>query len=211
MPVVIDLTRSFREGLWKLHMSAVRRAIPLFFAFGHTNYSRWAPIYYEDCLNIQERFPALHSAFQAGDFVVQLTLRKSSSVPMDQALEMAYNKPAKGPGGVIGFTRRKEAVAKWNLIKHEKSKILSFLDEVCRLNDNDEYSIHHEFSDSITESEERDIESIRSFLSSSSDIFSSGPLANVVTGIELPKENVEYLLSCYEEGDTSYTSYRQKR
>ena len=85
------------------------------------------------------------------------------------------------------------------------------MNELCSLNDNDEYSIHHEFSDSITESEERDIESIRSFLSSSSDIFSSGPLANVVTGIELPKENVEYLLSCYEEGDTSYTSYRQKR
>ena len=29
---------------------------------------------------------------------------------MDQALEKAYNKPAKGQDGVIGFTSRKEAV-----------------------------------------------------------------------------------------------------
>ena len=72
---------------------------------------------------------------------------------------MAYNKPAKGPGGVIGFTRRKEAVAKWNLIKHEKSKILYFLDDLCDLNENDSirYSINHEFSDKITERDEQDI------------------------------------------------------
>ena len=45
-------------------------------------------------------------------------------MPMDQALEMAYNKPAKGPGWVIGFTRQKEAVAKWNIIKHENSEFV---------------------------------------------------------------------------------------
>ena len=29
---------------------------------------------------------------------------------MDQALEKAYNKPAKSSTGIIGFTRRKEAI-----------------------------------------------------------------------------------------------------
>ena len=48
--------------------------------------------------------------------------RKCSAVSMDQALEKAYNKPAKLSAGIIGFTRRKEAVCKWNLIKHEKAK-----------------------------------------------------------------------------------------
>ena len=38
--------------------------------------------------------------------------RKNSDVPMDQALEKAYNKPKKSSVGVIGFTRRKEAVCK---------------------------------------------------------------------------------------------------
>ena len=31
MPILRDLTRSHREGDWKLHISAVRRALPLFF------------------------------------------------------------------------------------------------------------------------------------------------------------------------------------
>ena len=52
MPVLNDLTRSFREGNWMLHLSAVGRAMPLFFAFGHINYCRWVPIYYEDCLHL---------------------------------------------------------------------------------------------------------------------------------------------------------------
>ena len=46
---------------------------------------------------------------------------------MDQALEKACNKPAKGQGGIIGFTRRKEAVAQFNLIRHENAKISSVL------------------------------------------------------------------------------------
>ena len=35
--VLIDLTRSHREGDWNLYVSAVRRALPLFFAFNRKN------------------------------------------------------------------------------------------------------------------------------------------------------------------------------
>ena len=70
--------------------------------------------------------------------------------PMDQALEKEYNKPAKGPSSVIGFSNRKEAVAQWNLIKHEKAQFTKFLQDLCQLNDDREYSLHHEFSEAIT-------------------------------------------------------------
>ena len=43
--------------------------------------------------------------------MVRRTAKCGSTVPMDQALEKEYNKPAKGQGGIIGFSRRKEAVA----------------------------------------------------------------------------------------------------
>ena len=109
MPTVIDLTRSFREADWQLHLSAIRRAMPLLFAFGRTNYCRWMPIYYEECLNLKTKFPLLWDSFEKGDFVVHHTKRKGSGVPIDQALEKEYNKPAKGAGGVIGFTREKES------------------------------------------------------------------------------------------------------
>ena len=34
---LIDLTRSHREENWKLHLSSIRRAIPLLFTFNRTN------------------------------------------------------------------------------------------------------------------------------------------------------------------------------
>ena len=157
MPVIQDLTMSFRNGDWNLHLSAVRRALPLFFAFGHTNYCRWAPIYFEECKNLPNTFPTLYDAFCRGDFVVHHTRRKGSAAPIDQALEKSYNKPAKGPGGIIGFTRRKESVAKWNLVQHEKANFTTFIDNVCDLSDQDEFTIHYEFSKVKTKADEEKV------------------------------------------------------
>ena len=103
-----------------MHLSATRRAISLFFFFHRTNYKRWVPLYFEDCMAMKSKFPEIWDLFSEGRFVVYQTQRKGSGIPMNQALEKQYNKPGKGPLGIIGFTRRKEAVCKWNIIKHEK-------------------------------------------------------------------------------------------
>ena len=71
MPVLRDLTQTHREGDWSLHLSSVCQAIPLTFAFARINYKRWLPIYYEDCLQLEERYPLLYNAFIQGDFVVK--------------------------------------------------------------------------------------------------------------------------------------------
>ena len=104
MPVMTDLTHSFQQADWKAYLSSLRRLIPLFFAFGRINYCRWTPIHYEKCLNLENLHPKLFEPFNQGDFVLNHTSRRGSSVPLDQALEKAYNKPAKGPGGIIGLT-----------------------------------------------------------------------------------------------------------
>lgn len=38
-------------------------------------------------------------------------------MPMDEALEKAYNKSAKSQSGIIETSCRKEAVANWNIIQ----------------------------------------------------------------------------------------------
>ena len=81
-----------------------------------------------------------------GDFTVKLSKRKCSAIPVDQALEKEYNKTAKGKGGIIGFTREKEVVAKWNIIKQEKMQYFKFLSNLCHLSSDSEYSLHHEHS-----------------------------------------------------------------
>ena len=74
--VLIDLTRSHREEGWNLHLSAVRRALPLFFAFNRTNYSRWCPLYFEECMALDKTYPKIYESFVKGGFVVSQTLRK---------------------------------------------------------------------------------------------------------------------------------------
>ena len=62
-------------------------------------------------------FPVLNGEFSVNvNFNVRHTERKRSAVPIDQALEKAYNKVTKEGQGVIGFTKQKEAVAKWSLV-----------------------------------------------------------------------------------------------
>ena len=75
----------------------------------------------------------LYPSFKEGDFIVYHTTRKGCAVPMDPALENAYNKVAKGQSSIIGFSRRKQAVAKQNIIKHEKANLTSFLWNLCEL------------------------------------------------------------------------------
>ena len=67
-------------------------------------------------------------------------------------LEKCYNKPAKVAGGIIGMNRQKEAVALWNLLKHEKDIHVTQLLEWCNLGDKDdsELSLHHVFNPSST-------------------------------------------------------------
>ena len=109
-PVLRDLARSFRDTDWHLHLSFVSGTIDLCFSFDRISYKRWLPIYYEDCLALPKRFLKMYQSFLNSDSIVRRSSRKCSAVPMDQALENAYNKPAKSSACIIGFTRRKQSI-----------------------------------------------------------------------------------------------------
>ena len=149
-PGLWDLTCSHRTGNWPLHCT-VHCALPLSFAFNRTNYKRWLPLYFEDCLSLPERYSSIHENFLQGEFVVKLTKLKGSAVPVDQALESKYNMQAKSSSGIIGITRWKKAVCKWGLIKHEKANYSNFLQKISGVDHEDEYSLHHEFSEKLSE------------------------------------------------------------
>ena len=93
-----NLTLSLREGDWNHYVAALKETLPLFFAFDRTNYSRWGAIFYEDCLKLPIDYPNIYSEYIKGNFVVNFTSRKGSSVPLDDALEKSYNKTAKEKG-----------------------------------------------------------------------------------------------------------------
>ena len=122
---------------------------------------------------------------------------------MDQALEKEYNKPAKSSSGIIGFTRRKEAVCKWNLIKHEKAKYRSFLYTTCQMDEDDQYNLHYEFSKPITESDQKSVASLMNNILQHENPFDTAELKgiiNIATGVTLDKEEQDFFLNCISLG-----------
>ena len=177
-----------------MHLSAVQRALPLSFAFDRTNYKRWLPLYFEDCLSLPERYPSIHENFLQGEFVVKLTKRKGSAVPVDQALESKYNKQARSSSEIIGITRRKEAVCKWGLIKHEKANYSNFLRKISGVDHEDEYSLHHEFSEKLSETDQTYIQQlvVVDYISNRGHPFDpeNTTIKNLVTGGTLDAESM---------------------
>ncbi|KAK1875448.1 Peptide chain release factor 2 [Dissostichus eleginoides] len=98
-----------------------------------------------DCYQLKDKFPLLYDSYMNGGFVVNTT-KKGSGVPFDQALEQCYNRPAKVSGGIIGVTRKKEAVALWGIIKHKKDQYVELLE--MKGDVGGELSLHHAFNPS---------------------------------------------------------------
>lgn len=136
---------------------------------------------------------------------------------MDQALEQNYNKPAKGQGGIIRVTRRKEAVVLHDLIKHEKVQIAQVLRDLCGLVYEDEYTLHHEFSNNTTIADELCIRRIATFMKKQGDPFmrtgsSCGTeLQNIITKQKIDRGISTDLLNCIQIGEKAHTQFRSER
>ena len=147
-------------------------------------------------------------------FVVRYTHRKCSAVPLDQALKKEYNKVSKGKGEVIEFLKEKGTVATWNLIKHEKLLYVRWLYELCGLTVDDEYSLHHEFSNATTKEDIESVESIKRYAASHQDPFDislTKKITNIATGEMLENFKIKYLLNSVEQGETLYKQFVETR
>ena len=85
--------------------------------------------------------------FTGEGFVVQHGERNFRSVGMDQGLEVCYNKPVKGKGGLIGITRREGALAFHYVIKYDTHSLNMPHKRICGIIENDVYDLHHTISD----------------------------------------------------------------
>ena len=199
----------FPNADWILYLSAIERATSLFFFFGRTNYCRWTPLFLQDCYKLKDKFPLLYDSYMNGGFVVN-TASKGSGVPFDQALEQCYNRPAKVSGGIIGVTRKKDAVALWGIIKHKKDQYVDLL----KMKDDveGELSLHHDFNQSTATKIVGMVQGIEEYLLKvCSPLQDQVSLKNVLTGEIVTKVNVDQLVSCMTEGSAAYAKFIDDR
>ena len=156
----------------------------------------------------------MYQSFLNRDFAVRHSSRKGSAVPMDHALEKAYNKPAKSSAGIIGFTRRKEAACKWNLKKHEKAMYRNFMNIVCQMDEDDEYSLHYEFSDWITKADKHNVAALMKNVLQRGNPFSLEQpkgIRNNSTGAILEKDEEDFLMNCISLGKAARNEFYESR
>ena len=102
--------RATRTQDWSLHLACIRRMLPWFYAYNHTNYARYGTYYWADMSTLSTRNPSAHEALQSGDFCVARSERHFAQVPVDQAIEQTLNRDSKTMGGIVGFSRNPGAV-----------------------------------------------------------------------------------------------------
>ena len=127
---------------------------------------------------------------------------------MDQALEKRYNKPAKGPSRVIRHTKRKQAVCKWNIIKHEKCLFRKALTKICKLETGNQYSLHDNFCKFTT-----DGQSAEKMISHTNERGSPFDISvtitmNVVSG---DNELLVFKANCLDLGEEEYQKIKDER
>lgn len=83
-------------------------------------------------------------SFLERNFTVKHKVNSEIRILLDYDLEIEFNKPVKVPSEFIGYTQKKEIVLKWNIIRYINLQFANFLYDICYLEDNGQYSLHHE-------------------------------------------------------------------
>eukprot|EP00745_Piridium_sociabile_P012394 TRINITY_DN190_c0_g1_i6.p1 TRINITY_DN190_c0_g1~~TRINITY_DN190_c0_g1_i6.p1 ORF type:complete len:743 (+),score=169.21 TRINITY_DN190_c0_g1_i6:247-2475(+) len=118
----LTFVRAHRERDFPLYVESMKALAPWFFALDHHNYARWVPIHIRDMESLP---PTIEEEFIIrGNWVVQKTARRFSSIPIDQAHEQ-NNELVKGPGGAVGLTENPTAFKKWMIAGPEQARILT--------------------------------------------------------------------------------------
>ena len=156
--LIMLYVRAKREGDWPMHLYAVRKMIPYFFAAGHHNYARYG-LYY---LRTMERLPTeIYERFMSGEHVTRHHRGYWNGIWSDMFIETTFMRYGKGPGGIVGVTLQPNVVKKWAYSLHICTQLLMNLDEMRRYSSNKEQEIHKEEMPSRKKSDELDRQLIR--------------------------------------------------
>ena len=110
---------------------------------------------------LPETAPTVHQAFMDGKFAVKRSPGCFKAIGADMALEQTINKSQKSSAGIIGSSRKKQYVAKWEILYHEMLSITNLHREISSSNPTSyELDVNRAFTTATTQSEENSILSV---------------------------------------------------
>ena len=107
--------RAERESDWPLHLVAVKRMLPYFFASGHVNYARYGLYYFRSMESLQGEELSM---FMRGEHVMHHVPGLWNGIWSDMYIETTFMRYGHGPGGIIRITLKPEMLKTWALGLH---------------------------------------------------------------------------------------------
>ncbi|CAC5356829.1 unnamed protein product [Mytilus coruscus] len=205
LEIMLINIRAERNGLWSVHLHSIFSMLPYFFVANKNNYSRWSPVYLLDMLNLPTEAEGL---FSMGFFSVRQKVGSMSlhGVWSDMATEKTVIKDSKGDGGIVGLTRKKALLIRWNLTRHVLSQITSAMRaRVCLVQVNDQ--CHDEAKPAAMKRDEKHVQDLIVYITENMtnpfDVDNHPrQLINISTGLHASHDIEDSLLKSFETGRT---------
>lgn len=103
--LLLVLLKSLRAADFHLCVDGLSKMLPCFFAMNDGNYARWLPVHLRDMLLLDQMVPHVASEFKKGQFTMNKSLKRFSSIAIDQA-HAQNTAMVKGEEGAIGLTEK---------------------------------------------------------------------------------------------------------
>ena len=198
--------RAEREGDWPLHLCALQKTLPYFFAAGQFNYRRYGLYYLR---SMHRLHPDLLKRFMAGEHVMRHQDGLWNAIWSDLFIETTYMRYGHGQGGIIGNALNDSTTAIWALSHGVLTQMTNDLQDIKEGETQTVITVHKEERVPRMEDYMADRLKIRETLSTCIDVFDidiHAGLVDIYTGriVDDPDVNAHEAL---EIGIASHQEY----
>ena len=131
-----NFSRATRTNDIDLFIYSLGELIPMFFAAGQPNYSRWMVHYVLDLLNAPD---SVRETLTKGGLSVKRSSKTFSCIPVDLTLEQTVNADAASrQTGITSFTNSEAARKRWMVTRTVRSQIIGDLLNMAGLKEGDD-------------------------------------------------------------------------
>lgn len=128
--IMCQFVRSLREGDFDLYVQVLDELCPWFFAFDHTNYTRWVPIHVKDLVELPVKHPGVCEEFKKGNIVVQCSHHKFSLIAKNQSHAQSNKKLQAGGGGLSDMYDDAGAITLYMLAGSDSVRLIDQFESV---------------------------------------------------------------------------------
>ncbi|MES9950704.1 MAG: hypothetical protein ABW118_17235 [Candidatus Thiodiazotropha sp.] len=211
--LILTLIKATKMNDLQLHLASLYSLCPILFAYDHTNYARYLPVYILTILNLNITHPGAEGLLRDNGISVRRSSVPLSRNAVDITIEQTINRHAKSQGGIIGFSRNYAAYYRWCVTRHYRTKLVEatlFLADIFP----DELSVHKEFQPAQIKSSETATSRMKDAIVNFTDPFTvdnKDELFCIASGKPAPEDVRKDLLESQERGQLAMNDFIQSR